>query len=701
MLTQRVNENALTALRGNTRPEAKAANDRGPVADDFKLSHMLLQLRRTPEQEKALEQFIVELHDSASPNFQHWISAQEFGQQFGIAQADLDGITNWLRLHGFTIHTIYPNLAVDFSGTAGQVREAFHTQIDHLLVNGERHYANMSDPQIPEAFGALVAGISSLHNFMPHPLSHHVRNHPIPGFTIGPHVEAVVPQDIATIYNLSTAFNNGLSGRKQTIAVLEDSDLFSTDDWLTFRQSFGLAQKHPKGTLVTIHPDVGGTCFDPGITGDDAEATIDAELATASAPSAIIEVASCASTINFGAFIALQNMLTNGSTPPEIVSFSFGQPEVLLGAAYNAYIESLYQLAVAEGVSIFVGSGDSGAAFEDMGLAGAISGITVSGYASTPYNVAVGATDFADTYLGETNRYWNPHNSKRFGSARSYIPEIPWNDSCASELLAHFNGFATTHGATGFCNNGGPNTTFAGSGGPSGCATGDPTPFGTVGNTCAGYPKPQWQNVLGNPQDGVRDIPDISLFASNGIWGHYSIVCFSDVFNGGTPCTGDPSTWSGFGGTSLSTPLMAGIQALVNEATGKRWGNPNPVYYKLANLQLGANGRRSCEPGDDHGEDDHHTDGHRKCTFHDITMGDIAVNCSGPYNCYDSAPGLWGVLSSSQTSFEPAYAAGKGWDFATGLGSVDVWNLIKNWCSAAGRCDEDRDDQDDHKGQDK
>ncbi len=480
---------------------------------------------------------------------------------------------------------------------------------------------------------------------------------------------------------MNPAFAAGLTGKGQTIYVLEDSDLFSPGDWFVYRKVFGLARKYPNATLTTVHPfAVGGTtCYDPGVNNDDLEAAVDVEAATAAAPDANIVVASCLDTVNFGGFIALQNLLT-GPNVPAIVSLSYGMPETFLGEATNQYINSLYQMAVAEGVSVFVGSGDAGAAIADTGSYAANNGIIVNGYGSTPYNVAVGATDYADTYLHNTSKYWSATNTPIFGSALSYIPEIPWNTSCGSALLAKSQGFNVSYGPLGFCNspNGAPYlSTFASGGGPSGCATGVPTPFGTVGNTCAGYPKPSWQSVLGNPGDGVRDLPDVSLFGSNGTWGHYFVICFSDVFSGGASCLGDPSTWSGFGGTSVSTPMLAGIQALVNQSTKSRWGNPNTVYYKIASSEYGSAGNSSCNSnGGSIGSN---------CAFYDIRLGDIDVDCMGAFNCYyGPTPSFFGVLSVSSNSLEPAYTTTTGWDFATGIGSVNAWNLINKWSSAGG-----------------
>jgi len=673
VLREHVNERRLVTLYGNTRPEANAANDRGPVADDFPMDHLFLQLKRSPDQQKALEQFMDELHDPNSPNFHQWLTAQQFGDQFGLAKEDLDTVTTWLQSHGFTVNAVSANLVVDFSGTAGQIREAFHTRIHHLSVNGQPHFANMSNPQIPAALYPAIIGIVSLHNFKPHSLSHAV-----PSYTISSGAQAVVPADLAKIYDLATAFAAGYSGQGQTIALLEDSNVYSTGDWLVFRKVFGLARNYPQGNLITVHPQAAGgsTCRDPGLSGDETEAILDAEWASAAAPNATIEIASCATGLSvFGGLIALQNLLNdNTNPPPAIASISFGNSEAFLGEANNAFISSLYQLAVAEGVSIFVASGDQGAASSDTkGGSAATHGLAVNGFASTPYNVAVGGTDFADTYFGTVNNYWSPTNSPVFGSAVSYIPEIPWNSSCASELLATSNGFSITYGFTGYCNRGGTRTTLAGGGGPSACATGMPGPSGVVGNTCAGYAKPSWQSIFGNPNDGVRDVPDVSLFAANGSWGHYYVACFSDSSQGGRSCLGTPSTWSGFGGTSIASPIMAGIQTLVNQATQSRWGNPNPVYYQLAAAQYGSGGNSACNSSDG-------SSGNNACTFNDVTLGDINVDCTGSNSCFSgSIPGIYGVLSTSNLSYDPAYRAAIGWDFATGIGSVQAWSLLTNW----------------------
>jgi subtilase family serine protease len=350
-------------------------------------------------------------------------------------------------------------------------------------------------------------------------------------------------------------------------------------------------------------------------------------------------------------------------------------------------VNELYEIAVLQGVSVFVSSGDYGAAGADENSAVATHGINASGFASTPHNVAVGGTDFADTYFNDNSTYWNTANTKLFSSALSYIPEIPWDDSCASKLITTFVGFSEPYGTSGFCNSAfGENflLAIAGGGAPSACAFGNSRVTWVVSGSCKGWPKPLYQYLIhGNPNDGVRDLPDVSLFASNGIWSHYYVYCYSDPTPGffGAPCTGAPSSWAGGGGTSFASPIMAGIQAMVNQAAGGNQGNPDFVYYSLAAAEHQFGGVAGCNSTLG-------TNGNPECVFHDVTLGDMSVDCGpltsdtgetiGTFDCYLPS-GTFGALSQSKKTYQAAYPSTPGWDFATGLGSVNAYNLVTNW----------------------
>ena len=704
LITQAVDEGQRVVLRGNTRPEASAANDRGAVADSLPLNGIELLLKRSPEHEQAAATLADDLQLPGSPQFHKWLTADQYAAQFGVHPQDVATISDWLRGHGFTVDDSGP-MTITFSGTAGQMKEAFGTEIHALEVKGQRHIANMSDPSIPSALAPAIEGVVSLHDLRPQKQIVPKAQYTIPpstGVNGSNNVPfyAVAPADLAKIYDFNPLFALGITGQGRTIALIEDSDAYNPrGDWNTFRKTLGL-DIYKGASLETIHP--GKNCADPGASGfavggsgDDEEAIFDAEWASAAAPSANIQLVSCANTTaTFGGIFAEQNLL-NQHQVPDIISVSYGDCEVGEGTE-NALDSAIWQQAVLEGVSVFVAAGDSGGADCDNHFvyAPAQSGIAVNGFASTAYNVAVGGTDFGDfymdgsnpgNYLGNSAHYWSPTNNANYSSALSYVPEIPWNDSCASPLITSYLGYATPYGANGFCA-----TTFgqfltsvvAGSGGPSNCATGEstlgvipPTYMGPepTDGTCRGRKKPVWQNVLGNPNDGVRDLPDVVMFAGDGIWSHAYIFCNSDPTDPYmvTPCVGAPLNWGVVGGTSVASPLMAGIQALVNEVWHDRQGNPDLVYYALAREEYGKNGNKNCDTFATAGPAP-------TCVFHDITIGDNAVNCVPPYNCYDPDAnlGIPGVLSLSDHHYEPAFQAGVGWDFATGLGSVNAFNLV-------------------------
>jgi subtilase family serine protease len=672
-----VDERQMVELSGNTRSEANAQNDRGRVDDSLPLEHMQMLLNRPPETEAALNQFIEELGDKSSPLYHQWLSAEEFGAKFGPAKEDVAAVTAWLASKGFVVNSVHPGgMIVDFSGNAGQVHDAFQTEIHELSVKGATHIANMSDPRIPASLAGAVHGIVSLHDFRPH-----TNFTPRSQFTFtenGQTEFAVTPGDLATIYNLNPLFSAGISGQGQTVVLIEDSDAFSANDWTSFRKTFGLST-FTAGSLTTSHPaPATGTnnCSDPGVVaGNEEEAELDIEYASAAAPSAAIILASCKDTsTTFGGLIALQNLLTE-KTPPAVVSISFGECEAENGATANAMYSSTYSEAATAGVSVFVSSGDEGAASCDADQTKATHGISVSGFASTAFNVAVGGTDFGDTFAGTNANFWNTTNTATFASAKSYINEIPWNDSCASALLATAEGFSTSSGKTGFCNSTTGEqdflTTASGSGGPSGCFSGKASTTGVVSGTCKGNAKPSWQSVLGNPSDGVRDIPDVSLFAANGVWSHFYVFCDSDTADGGTACTNSPTTWPAAGGTSFASPIMAGIMALVDQKTATRQGLPNPTLYSLASTEFGTAGSTTCNSSNGASVG-------ASCIFYDVTQGDMDVNCTGTHSCFLPS-GKNGILSTSTTASDPAFKTTTGWDFATGIGTVNAANLVNNY----------------------
>ncbi|MEP6714649.1 MAG: protease pro-enzyme activation domain-containing protein [Terriglobia bacterium] len=268
-----------------------------------------------------------------------------------------------------------------------------------------------------------------------------------------------------------------------------------------------------------------------------------------------------------------------------VLSLSFGACEIENSPDFRV----IGQQAAAEGITWVSSSGDSGASDCDRTspTPQATKGLTVTFPASFPEVTAIGGTMFDEG----KGTYWSATPGPNLGSALSYIPEAAWNDSL---------GF---------------NAPVAGGGGAS-----------------AFYPKPYWQVAPGVPDDGARDTPDVSLNA--GVF-HDSYL----VQSGG-------SLLAGIGGTSVGTPIFAGMVSLLNQYLVSKntipqagLGNINPSLYRMAQ-----------------GTSD---------VFHDVTAGSNIVACAqATPNCVD---GLLG------------YSAGAGYDLATGLGSVDAFHMATEW----------------------
>ncbi len=682
-ITQPVDEANLITLRGNTHPLARPEFDLGPAPANLPLNRMLLVLSRSPEQEAALEALLDQQQDNSSPNYHNWLTPEQFGQQFGPANQDVQAVTSWLETHGFAVSRASKGrVVIEFSGTASQLQEAFHTEIHKYAVNGQDHWANASDPQIPAALAPVVAGVASLNGFPRHPMIHvdgtfsrskaTGKIEPVKplltiangGCGVSGNCYGLGPFDFATVYNISPLWTatTPIDGTGQTIAIVGETDI-NPQDVASFRTFFGM----PAPNLNVIHDGP-----DPGILtdGEETEADLDVEWSGAVAKGATIDfVVSESTETTYGIDLSAEYIIDNNLAP--VMSESYGECELGIGTSGNQFYSQLWQQAAAQGITVFISSGDNGSAgCDDFDAAQRPApseyGLQVSGFASTPYNVAVGGTDFNDAL--NPNLYWNSTNAATTqASAKSYIPEEAWDNTCTNEIFASlgFSASAETN-----CNNyqlGNFVSTIGGSGGKSACTNSS----GQEPSTCSGgYSKPSWQTGTGVPSDGKRDIPDVSLYAagSGAPSGVGYIVCEVDGTSGSSCDPTNPDTqFFLVGGTSASSPSFAGIMALINQKTGSRQGNANYVFYKIP-AQAGASCTSAQSPAS-------------ACMFYDIPAGSTnAMPCatgSSP-TCVTSSPGdSFGVLSG--------YATTSGYDLATGLGSVNVTNLVNQWSTFAGQ----------------
>lgn len=515
-----VDDNDTVILRNNVHPLARPEFDSGATAPSLPMERMILSLKLDPGKGAELDRFLVELHDPASPNFKHWLTPEEFRERFAPSPEDIGSVTGWLTAHGFTVEEVARGGTwINFSGPVSHVERAFHTKIRDYYINGRLHHANAQDPSIPKGLADLVAGVVSLHDF-PRKMMN-TGAHPVqPDFTSGS-THYLSPGDFAIIYNVNALYSAGLDGSGQSIAIVGRTHPSSTN-WATFRSTMGLSANPPQVIVNGTDPgDLGG--------GEDNEADLDVEWSGAVAKNATIEfVVSQSTTSTDGVDLSAQYIVNNNLAP--VMSTSFGECESDLGHSERNFYKSLWQQAAAQGITSFVSTGDSGAAGCNLGSDSSGSGLAVNGLASTPYNVAVGGTQFNEG----TEIYWNTSNTG-YTSALNYIPETAWNESGNA-------------GGSGLWSTGGGKSTY--------------------------YRKPSWQVSPGVPADGKRDLPDVSLTAA----GHdgYLVETQGALY--------------AIGGTSASSPSFAGLMALIVQNTGQRQGNANSRFYQLAALQYGAGG---------------------------------------------------------------------------------------------------------------
>jgi hypothetical protein len=589
------NQERIT-VAGSTSPLVKASVDNGRVSGGQNLGRMLLMLSPTTEQDQQAIDLIAAQHDSSSPSFHKWLTPAQYGQQFGVAAEDATTVQNWLQTQGLTVHEISQSRRfIVFSGNVGQVEQAFSTQMHTYTYNNVKFIANSSDVQIPAALAQVVRGVVRLNSEPRKPnlkIGEKIKVNKKTGKIEGQYGQHFMgPADFATIYNLKPLYAAGIDGTGETIAIVSRSSLVDPNygidgiqDIRDFRNVMALPVNDPQMIVNGDDPQV--QSYD-----DTIEALLDITWAGAVAPGAHIIAVASQSNFADGVDISAAYIVDHNLAP--IMSTSFGGCEQTMGSVGTAFYNSLWRQAAAQGITSFVSAGDNGGAGCDSQSSGmpASQGLAVNGIASTPYNVAVGGTQFDD--VGQDDTYWTVNaDPTTLQSVLSYIPEIVWNESSNDPNLTSL---------------------WAGSGGVS-----------TI------YSKPNWQSATGVPNDGKRDLPDISLAAA----GHTGYaLCFE------SSCS-DPEFLGIFpvGGTSASSPSVAGIMALIlQKMGGQPQGLANYVFYKLAS---------------------------KAGVYHDIIKGDNKV-------------------PDTNGQFTVGYSAGPGYDLATGLGSFDANALVTNWGSAA------------------
>lgn len=653
-------DNALTVRVPGSRPAFVSAGTTGtPAAANTQLKHLRLMLSSSADQQTGLAQLMAEQQDRSSANFHQWLTPEQFGAHFGASQGDIAKVAAWLSDQGLTVDSVaISGRMIEFSGSVGALQTAFHTEIHHVTVNGEPHLSNTTEISIPQALAPVVAGVARLNDVLPthqpgtvktvklSDVSRATLNVP---YYSGPNsgYNYVGPGDAAVIYNTNPLTAAGIDGTGQSITIIAQSNIDLTNVE-QFRSMFGLPKNNP--TIIVVGQD-------PGLNGDDAEAYLDAEYGGALATGAKINFVVSGNSYEGGgvdgaATYAVENNLG------DIISLSYGGCEYNNGASYSAFWNNLWQQAAAQGQTVFVSSGDSGAAgctrstnvYAGQSTNGAQ--YSVNSLGSSAYNVAVGGSMFVDYNPGA---YWAAGGSvgsvSPFISALSYIPEAALNQGRLTTTYLNNAATATQPGSGLFSTGGGVSIYNARPAWQTG--SGIPTNADAI-NVYSGT-----GIATGYNSDGThRLVPDISNISAYGHDG--TLVCTGSCTN---TSNGQLPNMGVYGGTSVATPVQASIQALINQKNGGRQGNILPTMYKLANTQYTAS-TTACQATNGTAANPAVTLPASTCLFNDIVAGSNIV-----------------PTASSGTAGVGFYAQA-GFDEATGLGSVNATNLANAWATA-------------------
>lgn len=611
-ITQEVNSSATVALPGTVNPLARPAFDVGRANASTRLTGMTIYFKPSAEQQSALDNLLQQQQTPGSPLYHKWLTPAQYASQFGLSANDLAKVETWLEQQGFTIdHIANSRNAISFSGTVAQVEAAFQTQIHHYSINGATHTANAAPLSIPSAFAGVILSVGNISDFRPHPL-HRLRKAAAvsPQYTLtsgGTQYHFLAPGDFATIYDLNPLYSAGYTGSGNTIVIVGQSAV-EASDINHFQSAAGLTEKTPTMTLV---PGTGTSTLEDE-DGDEDESDLDLEWSGAVARGATINFVYVGNNQNYSVFDSIQYAIDNDLGP--IISTSYGACEQDIPSADMSTFQSWFKQANAQGQTVVAAAGDNGATDCEV-ISGtgitvvdgdeATQGLAVDYPGSSPYVTSIGGTEFmADVSAPGT--YWNSTNSTGDASAIQYIPEKVWNDTSSSVGLD------------------------AGGGGKS-------ILFG----------KPSWQMGTGVPNDGARDVPDVSLNASPNHDGYLVCASGSDAdtsscSNGFLDGSGNPDI---YGGTSFGAPTFSGVLAILSQKLGSSGlGNVNPEIYSLASSDYSS-------------------------AFHDVTAGNNEIPCKiGSADCKTSPIG---------------YSATVGYDLASGWGSIDAANFVNAFNNAS------------------
>lgn len=386
-----VGSQPMVAMLDNVNPAVANSTRMGDMPSDATMS---LAVSLKLHNEAGLQQFLAQVSDPQSPQYQQYLTPAEFAQRYGPTQDDVTAVTNYLTAQGLTVQDVSDNRqVVDVSGPVSEIDKAFATHMGMYQQQGRQFYANDAAPTMPSDVAGVVQGISGLdnhavrHSYAMPTGGHHShggqnsQSNNTPQAT-QPATTGLTPTQLRTAYD-TTALGTG-SGK--TVALWE-FDGFQANDIASYDTQFGLTSTAPQ----TVSVDNANFNQQPGQ--GEPEVELDIELVQAMAPGANTLVYEAPNSdqgqIDMANAIVSQDKVA-------VTSISWGACEAASTPATITSTDNALQQGAAEGISFYAASGDFGSDDCRNG------GVGVDFPASDPNVTGTGGTTLT---LGANNAY--------------------------------------------------------------------------------------------------------------------------------------------------------------------------------------------------------------------------------------------------------------------------------------------------------
>ena len=327
----------------------------------------------------ALNRFLGELQDPASPMYRHFLTPAEFTEKYGPTSAEVTTVTGFLQSRGIRVTGVSSNrLLIHTEGTAGTYEAALGVVLEDYAYHGRTFFAPFHAPVLPVSIAGDVEsliGLSDAAVMRPMWIRGPVTTLPKSESTAAATPSGYSPQQIATVYDWPSITNTA-DGSGVTIAnATAESTNLSMSDLDTFWNQYGL----PTHTVNVIPVD--GTTRS---TGGTIETTIDEERSGAMAPGATLDVYDADSATDQD-FTDTYNTIVTDNTA-EVMTTSWGEPEADASSTTLSTDDSIFKQAAAQGISVFAAAGDNGSSD------GTSNSDTADFPSSDPYVLAAGGT---------------------------------------------------------------------------------------------------------------------------------------------------------------------------------------------------------------------------------------------------------------------------------------------------------------------